>query len=158
VIYLRAGHDFGSWALEKEACARHGLALVELPFFSRGLPTRERIAEADRMFADIAYPALMHCKSGADRAGFAAALYLVLAENRPVEEALEQLSLRYGHYRKSPTGVLDQFFEAYLADTRDTPMDFRSWVETRYDPATVEAGFRPSSLGTLLVDTVLRRE
>ena len=30
------------------------------------------------MFETIEYPAVMHCKSGADRAGIMAALYLIL--------------------------------------------------------------------------------
>ena len=35
----------------------------------------------------------MHCKSGADRAGLASALWLLHVERRPVAEAMKQLSL-----------------------------------------------------------------
>ena len=56
---------------------------------------------------------ILHCKSGADRAGFVAALYLIVHEGRSVDEALRQLSARYGHFRFSKTGILDAFFERY---------------------------------------------
>jgi protein tyrosine/serine phosphatase len=85
-------------------------------------------------------PALLHCKSGADRSGFAAALYLMLAEGRPVTQARRQLSLRYGHNRFGRAGLLDAFFDAYARETGKTPMPLMEWVETVYDPDRIAAG------------------
>ena len=45
-------------------------------------------------------------------------LYLILMEGRPVEEAMRQLTWRFGHIRAGKTGVLDAFFEAYLEANR----------------------------------------
>ena len=61
----------------------------------------------------------MHCKSGADRAGFAAALYLLLQRRRPAEEAQEQLSWRYLHLRAGATGILHFLIDRYAADAAD---------------------------------------
>lgn len=158
VINLRGGREFGSYPLEVAACREHGLALVDLPLRSRELPPNEDIAAAESLFARIEFPALMHCKSGADRAGFAAALYLILAEGVPVAAARAQLSTRYGHFRHSKTGVLDAFFDAYLARNTQSPIAFRDWVESEYDPDAIRRDFRDWRWESFLVDKILRRE
>ncbi|ALK10426.1 tyrosine-protein phosphatase [Blastochloris viridis] len=158
VVNLRGGREFGSYPLEVEACARHGLALVDLPMRSRELPPAEDVFAAERLFAGIEYPAVIHCKSGADRAGFVAALYLILHENRPVAEAMAQLSARYGHIRQSRTGVLDAFFDSYLARNQAAPIAFRDWIATDYDPDGIRRAFHEDRLAAFVVDKILRRE
>lgn len=157
VVSLRGGQFFGSLPLEREACAAAGLAFHNFVLRSRSLPTREELAEAKRLFETIEYPALFHCKSGADRAGFMSALYLVLAEGRPVAEAKGQLSLRFGHVRQGKTGVLDAFFEAYERETSGR-IPLSEWIATGYDREAVIASHESSRLGRLVTDTVLRRE
>ncbi len=100
----------------------------------------------------------MHCKSGADRAGFAAALYLLLQRDQPAAVAQEQLSWRYLHLRGAATGVLHFLLERYAADTAATPMAFRDWVATRYDPEALMAEYRSGGAADFLVDRVLGRE
>ena len=41
---------------------------------------------------------VMHCKSGADRAGLMSALYLILNQDVSVDKAKNQLSLKYLHF------------------------------------------------------------
>jgi protein tyrosine/serine phosphatase len=100
----------------------------------------------------------MHCKSGADRAGFAAALYLLLQRGASVEEAKAQLSWRYLHVRGAATGVLHFMIERYAAESAAEPMSFREWVKTRYDPVALMAEYRSSGAADFVVDKVLRRE
>ncbi|HEX2726832.1 MAG TPA: tyrosine-protein phosphatase [Beijerinckiaceae bacterium] len=150
VINLRGGREFGCWPLEREACERHGIRLIDMPLHARGVPRVEAIRWARELFDTIAYPALMHCKSGADRTGLAAALYLLLHEKRPLGEATAQLHRRFGHLRSTATGVLDAFFEAYARDAeaaaaRGAELDFLDWVERIYDPAALRASFVPAS-------------
>ena len=76
IVNLRGGREHGSWPLQREACERHGITLVDFVLRSRGAPDRETILGARAFFASLEEPALVHCKSGADRAGFFAALYL----------------------------------------------------------------------------------
>ena len=158
IINLRGGREHGSWPLQREACERLGLTLVEFKARSRGAPERETILKAKDFFDGIAYPALIHCKSGADRAGLVAALYLIVHEGRPVREALSQLSLRYGHFRFAKTGILDAFFERYLTEGEPQGLTFLEWAERVYDPDALERDFRPSFWPDLLVDRILRRE
>jgi hypothetical protein len=87
-----------------------------------------------------------------------AALYLLVHEKRPLDEAMAQLSLRYGHLRFAKTGILDAFFERYRDEGVPRGMDFLDWVATTYDPEALERDFKPHSISTFLVDTVLRRE
>jgi protein tyrosine/serine phosphatase len=76
ILNLRGDSPKGYYLLEKEACARHGIQLVDFQMFSREIPSPEKVLEAKHLFDSIAYPALMHCKSGADRAGIMAVLYM----------------------------------------------------------------------------------
>jgi len=125
---------------------------------SRGVPRRETIHEARALFERIEYPVLIHCKSGADRAGIMSVLYLLLREGRPLDEATRQLSLRYGHFKQADTGMLDHFFECYRADTAREPMAFLRWVDERYEPKQVAKSFRPAGVMNFVVNRVLKRE
>lgn len=160
VISLRGGVIFGSLPLEKEACDRAGIAFETFVLRSRALPTKEELRGLQDLIARVETPVLFHCKSGADRAGFMAALWLILAEGRTVAEARGQLSLRYGHVQAGPTGILDLFFEhAARAEARGVP--FLDWVADEYDRDALTAEYEASAhsgFATLLVDKLLRRE
>lgn len=153
----------GYWHLEREACERAGITLIDHRAYSREAPRPDFITGLDRIFRGIAYPAVMHCKSGADRAGLGAFLYLFLKEELPLSAARRQLSLRYGHVRSGKTGILDHFIDSYAAAAAEDGVvpgraHFLDWAASRYDRHAVEASFRPRALGTFLTDTVLRRE
>lgn len=158
IVNLRGGREHGSWQLQKEMCQRLGITLTEFIVRSRGAPDRETILAAKSFFETIEYPAVLHCKSGADRAGFVAALYLVIHEGRGVEEALRQLSMRFGHFRFSKTGILDAFFEQYRREGEPKGMTLLEWVERDYDPERLERAFKPGFWSDLIVDRIMRRE
>ena len=159
IVNLRGGFDASFHALEKDACARLGLNLVDFTITSREVPSRERVLGARRLFETLEYPALMHCKSGADRAGIMSVLYMHFRQGKTIREALEQLSFRYLHIRHGKTGVLDYTFARYLTEGEPAGMSFTEWVESPlYDPAAMKAEFRTNMWGNALVDGVLRRE
>lgn len=142
VINLRGEESYGGYWLEKEACARLGLELVDLRLRSRAAPPRCDIAAMCAAIEAIDGPTLIHCKSGSDRTGLFCALYLILRENVPVAEARYQLSLRYGHIRFTKTGILDHLFDQYLEHDARSPMPFAKWLDTIYDPEALVASFR----------------
>jgi protein tyrosine/serine phosphatase len=158
LVYLRGGREHGSWPLEREAAEQRGLALTEFLARSREAPSREMLRDAPHFFESLAYPAMVHCKSGADRAGFVAALYVLVHLKRPVHEALRQLSAGYGHFRWSKTGILDRFFELYRDEGEAKGIPFLTWVENNYDPAALQASFKPGFWSNMLVDRILYRE
>jgi protein tyrosine/serine phosphatase len=158
ILNLRGATEYGSYLLEREACQAAGIELVDFKMSSRTLPTREEILALDAIFARMPRPFLMHCKSGADRAGFAAALYLLLAKGVTAEEARRQLSWRYLHLRGAATGVLHFLLERYAQDSAAEPMSFREWVERRYDREALQAAYASSGAADFVVDRVLGRE
>ena len=91
IINLRGPRNDGGWRLEAEACNKVGITLVDFTARSRAAPDKQMLYAARDLFNSVEMPALMHCKSGADRAGLMAALYLLIHRGRPVAEALQQL-------------------------------------------------------------------
>jgi len=159
IINLRGGFDASFHALEKDACERLGLKMVDFTITSREVPSRARVHGAKELFETIEYPALMHCKSGADRAGIMSVFYMHFRQGKPIREALEQLSLKYLHVKHGKTGVLDYTFERYLAEGEPKGQTFLEWVDSpAYDEAAIKADFRSEMWGRLLTEGLLRRE
>ena len=158
IINLRGVSKKGYYLLEKEACAQHGVTLVDYQMFSRDTPTPEKVNGAKELFERIEYPALMHCKSGADRAGIMSVLYMHFRQGLPIREALEQLSFKYLHIREGKTGMLDFFFETYLEVEQETGMSFSDWINGPYDRQVVKDAFLRTWKAKLMVDRILRRE
>jgi len=157
IINLRGPRSDGGWRLEAEACGRHGLKLVDFTTRSRAAPDKQMLYDTKSLFDRIEGPALLHCKSGADRAGLMSALYLLMKKNRPVAEASRQLSLRYLHVKQAKTGLLDAFLAAY-APYEAERMAFFDWVKDIYDPEKLQAEFLSSSWADRLIDQLLKRE
>lgn len=158
ILNLRGQRDCGSYLLQKEICARHGIAMIDFPISSRDAPRKTDPRKLKEIFDAIEYPALLHCKSGADRAGLGAALFLLLAENRPLAEAAGQLHWKYGHLRQAKTGILDHFFETYRKRNAQQPIDFLLWAESEYDPEALKEDFHANRWANVLIDRILRRE
>jgi protein tyrosine/serine phosphatase len=157
VVNLRGGQGHGAWPLEQEACAQHGIALVNFVIRSTLAPDRDTLLRAKDFFAGLDYPAVAHCKSGADRAGFFAALY-ILVEGGSAAEAQEQLSLRYGHNRYARTGILDAFIARYRDEGEARGIPFLAWVEHHYDPEALARDFKPSRLADFVMTRIMRRD
>ncbi|MEM1264639.1 MAG: sulfur transferase domain-containing protein [Pseudomonadota bacterium] len=157
VLNVRGASDWGSYFLEREACARLGLALIDHRLRSRGAPSAEQVLGLLEIFETAERPLLIHCKSGADRAGLAAAICR-LGAGHPPRLAAAELSLRYLHIRAAKTGILDAFVEAYADAHEATGIGFRTWVTEVYDRDALEAAFKAGRAGSFLVDWILRRE
>ena len=159
IINLRGGFDGSFHQLERRACERIGLKLVNFTVTSRDAPTKAQVLGARELFETVEYPGVMHCKSGADRAGIMSVLYAHFRLGQPIRQAVEQLSPRYMHVRQGYTGVLDHVFELYLDEIEPTGMSFVDWVcSPAYDPIKIKGEFRAQWWGKLLVDRLLRRE
>lgn len=158
VINLRGEQSYGTRWLEQQACARHGVKLVDLTLRSRAAPTRAEFRSIKELLGKVEYPILVHCKSGADRAGLMSVMISHLHNGQPIRKALNQLSLRYGHVRSADTGVIDAVFERYLADEAKTGIGFWEWVETVYDSREVSKAFKSRGWANRLVNNILRRE
>jgi len=165
IVNLRGPKPSAALMLEEEACARLGLTLENFRIFSREAPSYQTLSGARDLFNRIEHPVLFHCKSGADRVGVMATLYLFFAGETPLDIALKQLSLRYGHVKQGKTGVIDAAFERYLDHARANAISlsdidaFFNWAASdAYDPVAVKRDFLGNWWGNFLTERVLRRE
>lgn len=164
VVNLRGGDKKNpAWQLEAQACDELGLNLVNLRILSRSFPKREEVLQAVRAMSEIEYPAIVHCKSGADRAGFFCVLYRMIKLGEPVEFAMQELGPRYGHFAWGETGVLDSFFDLFKG-TKDVSRGllFQEWLSKHYErveakKTTLSRGLK-RSVGNFLVNKILHRE
>lgn len=164
VINLRGEAPYGYYFLEEEACEEHGITLIPFRVYSREAPSPEILHGARALFERIEYPAVMHCKSGADRAGVMSTLYMFFHEGKPLDEAVEQLSMRYGHFKQGKTGVIDYAFDQYFEYARANGKslasvdDFFEWADGPYDYKKIKQEFLGSWWGNILTEKILRRE
>jgi protein tyrosine/serine phosphatase len=158
IVNLRGERRCGSYRLERAACERHGIALVNFHMRARRAPTRDELKATIELFERIEYPILIHCKSGADRTGLMSTLYSFLREGVPLAEAKRQLSPRYGYFRHTNSGILGLFIEHYLEDNRRRPVAFIDWIDKVYDPEKLKRTFDSKGWTTRLADQVLKRK
>ena len=130
IINLRGEGRGGPYLLEREACSAAAVKLVNIRSSSRQLPTRETVLALAELSGNAQRPLMLHCKSGADRAGLAAGLFVLFAGGS-LAEAKAELRAKYLHFRASPTGVLDQLLVEF--GESGSP-DFLQWVKTDYQP------------------------
>ena len=146
VVSLRAGRGVSALGPEIETCRSLGLAFHRVPLRGHRLPEAAELLAAAGLFRSLARPVLLHCGSGADRAGFAASLWLALVEGRPVHEARRELSWRHGHNPLGRAGLLDAFFDACEEEAPVGAMSLERWLKERYDPDAVTQHWRSKGL------------
>jgi protein tyrosine/serine phosphatase len=156
VINLRGETQTGSYHLSRDAAGKLGLAFHDLSFESRGAPHRERILRLHDIYRAMPGPGLLHCKSGADRAGLAAGL-CVLFEGGTASDALRQLSWRFGHISQARTGILDAFFLRYQREGEGRK-SFFDWLDQDYDRDALGRDFHANGLASFINDWVLVHE
>ena len=156
LINLRGHRECGSDALSRDSARLLGLIHIDRAFESRGAPHKDRILDFAEIAASLVEPALIHCKSGADRAGLASGL-LLLFNGGTAAEALAQLSWRFGHISRSRTGILDAFFLRY-AQQAEGKKPFLDWVREDYDEMALRRDFTAGGLASFVNDRLLGRE
>ena len=147
VLNLRGVQQQPHYLFEVESSEKLGLNLISLSMSARQAPKRKRLIALLKIFETIERPFLMHCKSGADRTGLAAALYLMVHEGQPLEVARKQLSFRYIHIRRTDTGILDHFLDVYAARNAQSPIAIVEWIRTEYDELALKESFAAKQAG-----------
>lgn len=114
IVNLRGASPDQAWYREEARLAKeHGASLIDLSWSARRELTDAEVAEFMARLADAPRPILIHCRSGADRTGLAAALYLAAIKRADEETAESQLSLWFGHIALpfTPFYAMDETFE-----------------------------------------------
>jgi protein tyrosine/serine phosphatase len=155
VINLRGEAGNGSDALSREAARLLDLDFIDLALRSAAAPPRDSLLALLRHYRTMRRPGLVHCKSGADRAGFAAAVFLLMEGASPAQ-ARAQMRLRFGHLRHSRAGILSAFIDAW--ERYEGNKSFSHWVADEYDAAALQAAFKSNVFARFMHDRVLNRE
>ncbi len=140
ILNLRGEGLHAPYLFEVESCAELGLELISIDLQARKPPPIDSLNQLFDAFDRIPRPFVMHCRSGADRAGLGSALY-VLDQGGSVAQARRELSLRYLHLRFTKTGVQDHMLDLYEARNAQNPISIRDWVRHEYDPAVLAESF-----------------
>lgn len=119
ILNLRGAHPGQSWYDEEVAASVElGVAHYDYGLSAHRIVTGKQIADLLGIIRDAPKPLLVHCKSGADRAGLISALYRFAEEGANATEADGQLSLVYGHfpYLTSRSKAMDDSFWAFVSN------------------------------------------
>lgn len=157
VLNLRGPDAGGAYCLEQYHCERLGLNLYDCKMSARRPPDLAKMAELKKVLTEAPKPMLLHCKSGADRAGLVSALVQIY-DGQPIDVAKQQLSLRFLHVKGASTGMLDYFLETYEAAYRAEAINFDDWLQQGYDREYILSTFTPKPWSEWLISRVLRRE
>jgi protein tyrosine/serine phosphatase len=120
VLNLRGANPGSPWYDDEVAESRAlGLVHYDYSLSAKRFVTRRQIADILGILRQAPKPLLIHCKSGADRAGLVAALYRFALAGASAEEADQELSLVYGHfpYLMSRSVAMDNSFWAFVHGT-----------------------------------------
>jgi len=123
VLNLRGAHPGQAWYDGEVTVSQAlGVAHYDYGLSAHRIVTSRQIGEVLDIIRDAPKPLLVHCKSGADRAGLVSALYRFAGEGASAEQADRQLSVIYGHfpYLTSRSGAMDDSFWAFVS-AQDSP-------------------------------------
>ncbi|MCI0682299.1 MAG: tyrosine-protein phosphatase, partial [Gemmataceae bacterium] len=142
VINLRGDGHASAWYVNERRVADERDLFFDNVMLSAAFAPHERdLRRLVRTLDAAPRPVLFHCRSGGDRSGLVAAIYLLLYTDTPMDAARGQLCWRYGHNRYGRSaclhGVLDQY-EAWLTSqpTEHRPEHLRHWIAKVYRKAT----------------------
>jgi len=134
VLILRLRRKNEKWAGKEIKAAKDlGLDLHFCGFPEDSLPNKARMLEILNVLDNAKKndsTLLIHCRAGADRTGFVAAIAQMYLYGFGFDKAMKSLSWRYGHIPK-PNSPIERVLQEY--ELYSTQMDFRSWVEEYYE-------------------------
>ncbi|MEM6739011.1 MAG: tyrosine-protein phosphatase [Pseudomonadota bacterium] len=141
VLNLRGERGQAPWILEEEACRALGLNLYVAKIYARKAARRDELVRLIDTMRVIEKPFVMHCKSGADRAGFASVLYAHVIDGQPLAEARRHLHWSYAHLSATRTGIVDHVLDMYEARAARSPISLEDWLRTEYTKRDVAVSF-----------------
>ena len=142
VLSLR-GRANQSYALfEEDYCKKLDLNLAYTPISSSSAPAPELLINIIDVMRELPKPFVLHCKSGADRAGLVSALYLIAEKEQSVQEAKRQLSFKYLHLDFTKTGILDYIFGVFSERLEIGNIDFLDWLKMEYNAEILNSSYK----------------
>jgi hypothetical protein len=140
VINLRGCGAPMDWYLaECRVTQRLNVSQENIDMSATRLPSPSEVRRLVEVLDHCEYPILIHCLCGADRTGLASTIAKLLRTDADLPDALQELTINFGHVRIGKAAQLDRFFQLYadwLAERRimHTPDGFREFVADGYCP------------------------
>jgi len=141
VLNLRGDDGYAPWLFEEEACRALGLDLRVAKIYARKPATRAEMIRLIDTMREMPRPFVLHCKSGADRAGLAAVLYAHVIDGQPLKEARRHLNWRYVHLKSTRTGIVDHILDMYETRAAEGPISLEEWIRTEYSARDAAISF-----------------
>jgi len=118
------------WKSEDDVCKKLGVNLYNIKMSSSRFPSKQQLTTLLDVYDTAELPILIHCMSGINRTGQAAALWVLEKQGGNQEDALEQFAEKYGY--KEAFFPTKKFFIQEV-------WQGRVWLETEYDPKKITA-------------------
>ena len=139
VLDVRAGpKDLSSeYTGEEEAVSKVGAKYVSFPMIGSKEISQGSLLELLSLLEKVEPPLLVHCTSGTHRSGAVAAIWLMDRDGVSFDEAMKQLSAKYGYFyleRKLKSKIqghptIDNVLWRYGEAQEKEKITFREWVE-----------------------------
>jgi len=114
ILNLRGKEPGSQWYIDElDVSGDRHIAHYDIALSALSEPTDKDIYEIIDIFNSAPRPILIHCLGGADRSGFAAAVWKRLIDKGDKSQAARQLSLFYGHLPFGRTRVMDKSFAKF---------------------------------------------
>jgi len=142
VFNLRGPHPEQVWYRgEQKATLDAGATQVDMALSSCEWMSRAQLRTLIRTLDTCERPLLVHCWHGSERTGLTAAFVRLLEPGSTLEQAHEQLSLRYLYVRAGDGKVMAEHLEQYEGWLRQqklthAPEHLRRWAEEGFKPGT----------------------
>jgi undecaprenyl-diphosphatase len=136
IINLRGKHLDNKWYRDEvEVSKSLGVLHHDISLSSEGLPRKNSVRRLANLLQTAVRPVLVHCKAGADRAGLASIIALLIQGTMTLEEIAKHVSLRYLVVKDNSIGKL--FFKQYSSwllknNIPHTREQFLKWLDEEY--------------------------
>jgi protein tyrosine phosphatase (PTP) superfamily phosphohydrolase (DUF442 family) len=130
VINLRGENARVGWYEDEVAVCRDlHVNHVDVCWSAKRLPPPAEVEKLLLAYRETPGPFLLHCRSGSDRTGLAAAIFLIDQDHVPWQAACRTLDWRYGHFATYPYFEMDEFVQRFGQSSGKTLAD---WVAQDY--------------------------
>jgi protein tyrosine phosphatase (PTP) superfamily phosphohydrolase (DUF442 family) len=127
---------------EKALLEELGVRYIWVPLAGTHTRQKKGMERLISLAQEVEGPVLIHCDSGSHRSGIASTIWLMSRYNFPPEKAAMQLHPSYGFYyweRRMKgfflgTQTIDHIIWNYLAEHRNSSVDFQTWVSQNTNP------------------------
>lgn len=142
VLNLRGSNPDKDWYLaERDATLAAGATQVDVSLSSCIWMSRAQLRTLIEILDSSHYPMLLHCAWGSERTGLVSAFAELLREGSTLDDARDQLALKYLYVPLGDGKIMSQAIDQYenwlrKQELEHRPEVFRRWAAAGYQPGS----------------------